>query len=575
MNKIFLKYIEEKQKNNFEMTSFKNSLRKNSFQNTLSLVENINPPKLKYNPVTYNPSGEVNLNSSKLFGVDTPFVDTTNLNPDMRVKNPTIDLEMDLQTQETPEARQRRLDTNRELYSNEHQKEIDRVEAEKRQAEERARQEKAQAEERARVEAENARKQAQRWERAADGTWKEATGASSPSSSASSGQAKPVEKMPSGIPSVKDVGKMGIGFGFGLGGWGTYDQLTPESVRDYLSDKEVNIGKTKLNADELAQITAFEMGAAVPQMFGQGVVAPLANIPGNVIGGSIGYQKGAEIGKNYAERLGLGETGKTVSEYGAGILGYGGGASVANSLLRFKNPAAKTILGKSLGIAGAGLGLADTGMEEWEKGKAGKFEGWGKEASNILDPGDLLYLAAGPVIGPAALVGSKAFKLGSAITRSYQDERQKKTSAASQKLTDATLKLNDDEFWKDYTPESREQYRKFVSNLETEWNKDPRLISSERAAVNAASKESMKDLKPVKDKEGTIVGYKSSTADRLKKEAEDAARKRGFKTAAEIDAEQAQQIAALKKQASKREEQNEEIKVQRKIKNLLEQFSIN
>jgi len=39
MNKLFLQYIQEKQKNNFEMISFKNSMRKNCWQKPLSIVE--------------------------------------------------------------------------------------------------------------------------------------------------------------------------------------------------------------------------------------------------------------------------------------------------------------------------------------------------------------------------------------------------------------------------------------------------------------------------------------------------------------------------------------------------------
>ena len=39
MNRLFLQYIQEKQKNNFEMISFKNSMRKNCWQNPLSIVE--------------------------------------------------------------------------------------------------------------------------------------------------------------------------------------------------------------------------------------------------------------------------------------------------------------------------------------------------------------------------------------------------------------------------------------------------------------------------------------------------------------------------------------------------------
>jgi hypothetical protein len=367
---------------------------------------------------------------------------------------------------------------------------------------------------------------------------------------------------PSGIPSMKDVGKMGVGFGTGVGGVLAYDALMSPNVRDYMRDKEVTIGKTKLNADELGQFSAFEVGAAIPQMFfGGGVKAPLTRIPGNVVGGMVGWQKGADLGKKYAERLGLGETGQGVAEYTGGILGYGGGASIANSLLRLKNPAAKTALGKSLGVAGMGLGLADTGMEEWEKAKSGEFEGWGKAAGNILDPGDLLYLSAGPVVGPAALVGSKAFKLGSAISRDYFAKRQKETSDASNTLTNATLVLNDDEYWKNYTPESKEAYKKYVDELESFWKTNPKAISGERAAVEAANKESMKDLIAKKDTSGNIIGYQSSTAEQLKKQAEEAARKRGFKTAAEIDAE------------LESKQQNEEAKVQRKIKNLLEQIN--
>jgi len=373
---------------------------------------------------------------------------------------------------------------------------------------------------------------------------------------------QPKSSMPSGVPSAKDIGKMGVGFGAGVGGVVAYDALMPTNVRDYMRDKEVTIGKTKLNADELSQFGAFEIGASIPQMFfSGGVRGPLNRIPGNVVGGMVGWQKGADLGKKTAEKLGLGETGKTVAEYTGGILGYGGGASIANSLLRLKSPAAKTVLGKSLGVAGVGLGLADTGMEEWEKAKSSDFEGWGKAAGNILDPGDLLYLSAGPVIGPAALVGSKAFKLGSAISRDYYAKRQKDTSDASNALTNATVMLNDDEYWKNYTPESREAYKKYVGELESFWKTNPRAISGERAAVDAANKESMKDLIAKKDSSGNITGYQSSTAEQLKKQAEEAARKRGFKTAAEIDAE------------LKSKEKNEEVKVQRKIKNLLEQIN--
>ena len=368
--------------------------------------------------------------------------------------------------------------------------------------------------------------------------------------------------MPSGIPSFKDLGKAGVGFGTGVGGVLAYDALMPANVRDYIRDKEVTIGKTKLNADDLGQFGAFELGAAIPQMFfDRSVKAPLSRIPGNVVGGMVGWQKGANLGKKYAERLGIGETGQTVAEYTGGILGYGGGASVANSLLRLKNPAAKTVLGKSLGVAGVGLGLADTGMEEWEKAKSGEFEGWGKVAGNILDPGDLLYLSAGPVIGPAALVGSKAFKLGSAISRDYYAKRQKETSDTSNRLTDATLVLNDDEYWKNYTPESKEAYRKYVDELESFSQTNPRAISGERAAVQAANKESMKDLIAKKDTSGNIIGYQSSAAEQLKKQAEEAARKRGFQTADEIDKE------------LKSKQQNEEVKVQKRIKNLLEQIN--
>jgi hypothetical protein len=44
MNKMFLQYIQEKQKNNFEIISFKNSMRKNSWQKSLSLIENQESP---------------------------------------------------------------------------------------------------------------------------------------------------------------------------------------------------------------------------------------------------------------------------------------------------------------------------------------------------------------------------------------------------------------------------------------------------------------------------------------------------------------------------------------------------
>ena len=44
MNKLFLQYIQEKQKNNFEMISFKNSMRKNCWQKSLSLIENEQSP---------------------------------------------------------------------------------------------------------------------------------------------------------------------------------------------------------------------------------------------------------------------------------------------------------------------------------------------------------------------------------------------------------------------------------------------------------------------------------------------------------------------------------------------------
>ena len=44
MNKLFISYIQEKQKNNFEIISFKNSMRKNSWQKSLSLIENQESP---------------------------------------------------------------------------------------------------------------------------------------------------------------------------------------------------------------------------------------------------------------------------------------------------------------------------------------------------------------------------------------------------------------------------------------------------------------------------------------------------------------------------------------------------
>jgi len=245
----------------------------------------------------------------------------------------------------------------------------------------------------------------------------------------------------------------------------------------------------------------------------------------------------------------------------------------------------------------ATLGLA--GYQEYNKSPY-EFAGVGNEASNVATTtalglampaaaSALTTLASGGgaaaagAAGGAALVAAAPLAVaagglvaGSAIGRGALSNIADRENARADLETQKTLYDNNKS---QMNPKQRADMEKYLKDLEgyveRKEGKKPISATGEfiaakgadlyqetygklagvktqeelKKAVSAASEEGMKDATFTRDASGKVTGFKSDVADELKRRAEEKAAESGAKTAAQIDAEQAPLIAALKKQA--------------------------
>lgn len=363
---------------------------------------------------------------------------------------------------------------------------------------------------------------------------------------------------------IATAGGFGTGLasfvGGGLAGLG-YEALVPQEYRDWASRTGFQFGDTTdVNLDNVGQMAAFEAGAAIPsaainRMTGGALGTPAAAaargfLP-NVLGGLVGSQQGAKTAERAAKAVGLGDTGQAVAGIAGSIPGFIGGRNVATNLM--SKAGRQSMLqggvkgfGTKLGAAGAIADTAFTAVDQFDT----KYKGLGGELGDILDPGDLLALAGGPV-GAASLVATKGLKVGGAISRGIMDAEQQERNKTVSDLTNATLVLNNTD-WSKQPAGAKEQWQKYAADLQKKRDTQTTfLLGDEKKQVELASKEGMKDFNFRYNPETKGLQFQSDVADEMKRRAEQDVRGiLGFgKTASDVDKEQAQQIAVLKKRA--------------------------
>lgn len=346
--------------------------------------------------------------------------------------------------------------------------------------------------------------------------------------------------------------------GGGLAGLG-YEALVPQEYRDWASRTGFQFGDTTdVNLDNVGQMAAFEAGTAIPsaainRMTGGALGTPAAAaargfLP-NVLGGLVGSQQGAKTAERAAKAVGLGDTGQAIAGIAGSIPGFIGGRNVATNLIT--QAGRQSMLqgglkgfGTKLGAAGAVADTAFTAVDQFDT----KYKGLGGELGDILDPGDLLALAGGPV-GAASLVATKGLKVGGAISRGIMDAEQQKRNKIVSDLTNATLVLNNTD-WSKQPAGAKEQWQKYAADLQKKRDTQTTfLLGDEKKQVELASKEGMKDFNFRYNPETKGLQFQSDVADEMKRRAQDTARASGATPAQFTDIAQRQQVAALKKQA--------------------------
>ena len=363
-------------------------------------------------------------------------------------------------------------------------------------------------------------------------------------------QAKPAGKVASGAATATSL----LGGGLGSLAYGT---LVPQEFRDWAQRSNYTVGETNLSVDDFLSTVAFQGGmdatsAGLSTLSGGALGTPLAAaakgfLP-NVVGGVIGSQEGARTGSRLAQTLGGGELAQGAAGLGGGVLGWMGGAQVARDLMtKAGREGMKTGmkgLGKGLGAAGAILDTAFTVADQRNR----QYKGVGGELESILDPGDLLALAGGPV-GLAAFVGTKGLKVGGAISRAAIDAEQQKKNKLATDLTNAITTLQNTD-WSKQPKGAKEQWEKYTRDLEAQRKNMTTIFGDEKKAVEYASSEEMKDFNFTYNPQTKGLQFQSDVADDMKRRAEENARGLGTgRTAAEIDADQASSIAVLKRRA--------------------------
>jgi len=358
--------------------------------------------------------------------------------------------------------------------------------------------------------------------------------------------------------------------GGGLAALG-YEALIPQEYRDWASRTGFQFNDTTdVNLDNVGQFAAFEAGAAIPsvainRMTGGALgtpagVAARGFLP-SVLGGLVGSQQGAETARRTAETFGLGDTGQAIAGFAGSIPGFIGGRNVATNLMTqagrqsisqmLRQPLSLQGLqsgmkgfGTKLGAVGA---IADTAFTAYDQYDT-KYKGLGGELADILDPADLLALSGGPV-GVASLVATKGLKVGGAISRGIMDAEQQERNKIVSALINATLVLNNTD-WSKQPAGAKEQWQRYAADLQRMRDTQSTfLLGDEKKQIAHADLEGKKNYRWTYNPETKKRQFQSDVADDWKRRAEEKARESGAKTAAQIDAEQAGQIATLTKQA--------------------------